>query len=275
MAGGGGAWKVAYADFVTAMMAFFLVMWITAQSKPVKQAIAQYFNDPMKTGGKGGANPTGGSPFMPSQSKDLPGPSPMPSTKAGNATGEKQSHATLWTPKRGGPSPETEPPKKKETPSADRPRLFLVHNGDRQYIGTMVLFPEGSYEIDQEAQRRLKRLALELRGLPHKIEIRGHATRRPASPGGPPQDAWGLSYRRCLAVMEFLEEHGVEQSRMRLSQGGPFEPYSLGTDAAKLANNSRVDVQMLSEYAEDSVGTPEERSRRFRNEGESAQASGQ
>ena len=47
MAGhGGGAWKVAYADFVTAMMAFFLVMWITAQSKPVKQAIAKYFNDP-------------------------------------------------------------------------------------------------------------------------------------------------------------------------------------------------------------------------------------
>ena len=36
MAGSGGAWKVAYADFVTAMMAFFLVMWITAQSQKVK-----------------------------------------------------------------------------------------------------------------------------------------------------------------------------------------------------------------------------------------------
>jgi len=46
-AGGGGAWKVAYADFVTAMMAFFLVMWITGQSKPVKQAVAQYFEDPL------------------------------------------------------------------------------------------------------------------------------------------------------------------------------------------------------------------------------------
>jgi hypothetical protein len=44
--GGGGAWKVAYADFVTAMMAFFLVMWITAQSKPVKTAVAEYFRDP-------------------------------------------------------------------------------------------------------------------------------------------------------------------------------------------------------------------------------------
>ena len=47
MAGkGGGAWKVAYADFVTAMMAFFLVMWIVAQSDQVKEAIAHHFNDP-------------------------------------------------------------------------------------------------------------------------------------------------------------------------------------------------------------------------------------
>src|SRR6185295_10106115 len=47
MAGkGGGAWKVAYADFVTAMMAFFLVMWIVGQSDQVKEAIAHHFSDP-------------------------------------------------------------------------------------------------------------------------------------------------------------------------------------------------------------------------------------
>jgi len=44
--GGGGSWKVAYADFVTAMMAFFLVMWIGAQDQKVKQAVANYFVDP-------------------------------------------------------------------------------------------------------------------------------------------------------------------------------------------------------------------------------------
>src|SRR5690349_7974536 len=42
----GGAWKVAYADFVTAMMAFFLVMWIVGQSDNMKEAIAHHFNDP-------------------------------------------------------------------------------------------------------------------------------------------------------------------------------------------------------------------------------------
>jgi len=49
MAGGGGAWKVAYADFVTAMMAFFMVMWLTGQSPQTKKAIAGYFQDPWGT----------------------------------------------------------------------------------------------------------------------------------------------------------------------------------------------------------------------------------
>ncbi|QEL15344.1 flagellar motor protein MotB [Limnoglobus roseus] len=45
-AGGGGSWKVAYADFVTAMMAFFMVMWIGSQDQKTKQAVANYFVDP-------------------------------------------------------------------------------------------------------------------------------------------------------------------------------------------------------------------------------------
>src|SRR2546430_1714955 len=51
----GGAWKVAYADFVTAMMAFFLVMWIVGLNKPTREAIAAYFKNPTlfsKGGGK-------------------------------------------------------------------------------------------------------------------------------------------------------------------------------------------------------------------------------
>ena len=48
MAGkGGGSWKVAYADFVTAMMAFFLVMWICSQDQKVKRSVSDYFSDPL------------------------------------------------------------------------------------------------------------------------------------------------------------------------------------------------------------------------------------
>jgi flagellar motor protein MotB len=46
---GGGAWKVAYADFVTAMMAFFLVMWICGQDQSIRKAVSFYFNDPFNT----------------------------------------------------------------------------------------------------------------------------------------------------------------------------------------------------------------------------------
>ena len=70
MAGhGGGAWKVAYADFVTAMMAFFMVMWICAQSKPVKQAISQYFNDPGGRRPNRRAIPRGDRPCSPRRSR--------------------------------------------------------------------------------------------------------------------------------------------------------------------------------------------------------------
>src|SRR5579871_6924995 len=45
----GGAWKVAYADFVTAMMSLFIVLWLMNQSDAVKKAVAGYFNDPKGT----------------------------------------------------------------------------------------------------------------------------------------------------------------------------------------------------------------------------------
>ena len=61
----GGAWKVAYADFVTAMMALFIVLWLMNTSKPVQEAISGYFRDPAGTGKLTGL-------------KMLPQPTPLP-----------------------------------------------------------------------------------------------------------------------------------------------------------------------------------------------------
>jgi len=55
----GGAWKVAYADFVTAMMALFIVLWLVNMSKPVREAIAGYFKDPSSTADLLGTNVKG------------------------------------------------------------------------------------------------------------------------------------------------------------------------------------------------------------------------
>src|SRR5262244_3229793 len=55
----GGAWKVAYADFVTAMMALFIVLWLMNTSKQIQEAIGGYFKDPTGTAKKVGTNLTG------------------------------------------------------------------------------------------------------------------------------------------------------------------------------------------------------------------------
>src|SRR6476661_6021072 len=55
----GGAWKVAYADFVTAMMALFIVLWLLNSSKQVQVAIGGYFKDPTGTAKKVGSNRSG------------------------------------------------------------------------------------------------------------------------------------------------------------------------------------------------------------------------
>src|SRR5579862_6067635 len=55
----GGAWKVAYADFVTAMMALFIVLWLMGSSEPVKKAVAGYFRDPAGHKGENGTGQVG------------------------------------------------------------------------------------------------------------------------------------------------------------------------------------------------------------------------
>src|ERR1700674_4645857 len=56
----GGAWKVAYADFVTAMMALFIVLWLMGSSEPVKKAVAGYFRDPSGKAAEKGSGQGGG-----------------------------------------------------------------------------------------------------------------------------------------------------------------------------------------------------------------------
>ncbi len=55
----GGAWKVAYADFVTAMMSLFIVLWLMNSSEKIKKAVAGYFNDPKGTAALMGTTMTG------------------------------------------------------------------------------------------------------------------------------------------------------------------------------------------------------------------------
>ena len=66
----GGAWKVAYADFVTAMMSLFIVLWLMSSSDKVKKAVAGYFNDPKGTANLLGTTMTGNGETVTTASDD-------------------------------------------------------------------------------------------------------------------------------------------------------------------------------------------------------------
>ena len=67
----GGAWKVAYADFVTAMMALFIVLWMMNASKQVQEAVGGYFRDPRGTAKVVGSNRNGTDMFVPVKKEDM------------------------------------------------------------------------------------------------------------------------------------------------------------------------------------------------------------
>src|ERR1700679_3338589 len=67
----GGAWKVAYADFVTAMMALFIVLWLMNSSKPIQEAVGGYFRDPNGTAQKTGTALGGAGDAGPIKKEDM------------------------------------------------------------------------------------------------------------------------------------------------------------------------------------------------------------
>lgn len=250
MAGhGGGAWKVAYADFVTAMMAFFLVMWITAQSKQVKVAVSHYFNAPNEEMIPDPSATKSGPP--PKRPDDLREAKPaVPISPLLGAVGPKG--AKNWSVRTG-----------TRGDGAQRARLVAIHDGDRTLDGNMIPFAQSSAELSPQAKEQLSTLLPALGGKRNKIEIRGHATRRPLPPASPYKDPWQLSYARAQAAMQFLLEQGIDSDRFRLTAAGAYEPNTLRHDEASQARNERVEVYVLNEQVQELVGTRDERAELF------------
>jgi len=213
MAGGGGAWKVAYADFVTAMMAFFMVMWLTSQKPELKQAVSEYFRNPS------GRQITGS-----------PNSSVIPSKN--DSSGGRRSRTRGKQPIYGSTK--------------------MTDEGKRSNVGTIIQFEPNSISLSEEGQARLVELLPELIGKPHKIELRGHAVSDTSRGAEAMTEAYMISYRRAMSVMEFLGEKGVESERMRLSQSGGSEPRYVDQSTDPAAN-ARVEIYLLEETYEPPV----------------------
>ncbi|HEX8983822.1 MAG TPA: flagellar motor protein MotB, partial [Bryobacteraceae bacterium] len=152
----GGAWKVAYADFVTAMMALFIVLWLMNTSKPVKEAVSGYFKDPSGTANKVGSGQTGsGENFA--LSKDN-----MDQLK------EELQKAVRTVDKFEKIKDQIE-----MTVTAEGLRIELLETE----AGTF--FPSGVSAPTQDCKDILVKLSEELKQLPNKISIEGHTDSRP------------------------------------------------------------------------------------------------
>lgn len=212
MAGkGGGAWKVAYADFVTAMMAFFLVMWIVGQSDKAKEAIAHHFNDPFAK------------------------------------ESDEDGTAHQRPPKHPAPARTTDRPEHEKEAGGSHSVLLSTRGGQRTSLGIVVHFAEESTELDGEATRRLAEIVPLLIGKPQKVEVRGHSSRRPLAADSPYDSHWKLCYERCLAVMTELERLGIPHERLRLSQAAGYEPLASPNDQFPGGGFARVEVTLLNE----------------------------
>ncbi len=196
----GGAWKVAYADFVTAMMALFIVLWIVGQSKQVKESVASYFKDP-------------GVFFE--------------STKAGgmlqgtNLAAKQQVDANL----------KTDEQKLKEMTESilktlgkdhalskllEQIKIDSVEEGMRIELleaSKAYFFDVGTSTLKPEAIQVLAIIAGEVGKLPNKIIVEGHTDSRPYSRADGYTN-FELSAERANSARRILVVHGVKEHQI-------------------------------------------------------------
>jgi chemotaxis protein MotB len=209
----GGAWKVAYADFVTAMMALFIVLWLLTQSDVAsKERIAQYFRTGMLPGGTltigtpAGSNPPVAINIFPSGSNG--GPSPLPPTEANLAT---EVEALL---KSGGEddSDVKELAAHLKIKATAEGTLIELVDGDDNFM-----FPVGGAGLKPQATRMLEKLAPLFSRMKNKLEIHGHTDGRPFEASAKKSN-WDLSFDRANDARRVLEDSGVPKGRITAVQ---------------------------------------------------------
>jgi chemotaxis protein MotB len=200
----GGAWKVAYADFVTAMMAFFLVMWIVGQSNPMKSGVAGYFRDPGAfQSGKG------------DESGLLPG-APAGVIKPGLSTPKEEAAAIAVLERaaeRLRQSLEALPQfanikdRVEIDVTSEGLRIELVDTSDRSF------FEVGRSDLRADSIEILSIIADELNRLPNAVAVEGHTDSLPF-PGQDGYGNWELSSDRANAARRAMEALGLRADRL-------------------------------------------------------------
>ncbi len=213
----GGAWKVAYADFVTAMMALFMVMWLMNTSQKVKEAIGAYFRDPAGVGKMAGSGQAGSGESL-NVSKDS-----MQTLK------EDLQQALKKTP---------EFDKLKDyvqmSVTGEGLRIELIESEQGMF------FQSGSAHPSDLGEDLIIQMAQQLGQLPNQLLIEGHTDSKPF---GKSRDYsnWELSTDRGNAARRLMEANGLRPGQVLQVRG--FADQNLrDKEHPESASNRRVSV---------------------------------
>jgi chemotaxis protein MotB len=269
----GGAWKVAYADFVTAMMAFFLLMWLINTTSPEqKRGIADYFAPASvsdATSGSGGilagtalgsdgAKAAGSSSVIEELSPQSRNPDDGRSPEGAKAAvSEDASTESLREAlKRRDDAAFASAAQSLRQALQDMPELAELSKNiivDQTPEGLRIqlvdqegrsMFTEGSSQPNERAKLLLRAISTVINQLPNRISIYGHTS---ANPGGARSESdWPLSAARADASRKILQSAGVDRDRIYQVAGkATSEP--LYPDDPMLPGNRRIAIVLLRE----------------------------
>lgn len=259
----GGAWKIAYADFVTAMMAFFLLMWLLGSTaKGDLQGIADYFQTPLQVAFSGGSGAGDASHVIKNGGKDLTrlegqikqGEMDAP-RRSYNLKAAQQELARIEKRKlselkgRLQASIETLPALK---PFKNQLLIDITIDGLRVQIvdeQNRPMFAIGSATLQPYTREILHEIAKVLNEVPNRISISGHTDAHPYSGGQRGYSNWELSADRANASRRELLAGGIEESKIArvvgLSSSVLYDPEDPHNPV-----NRRISIIVMNKRAE-------------------------
>ncbi len=213
----GGAWKVAYADFVTAMMALFIVLWLMNTSAPVKKAVASYFTDPTGKTKELGSGQAGSGENLDVAKADM------------NKLKEKLENAMKKAPELAKLKDQVQ-----MTVTGEGLRIELLESEK----GTF--FESGSAKPTVPCEELLNMMAGELGKMPNRLLIEGHTDARPfASSKG--YTNWELSADRANSARQLMQANGVKPDQVAEVRGFAAQQLRKPKDPDS-ASNRRVSI---------------------------------
>ncbi len=240
----GGSWKVAYADFVTSMMAFFLVMWLIAQSETVRESVAGYFQNPtgFKKGGDQTVLPNKGTSVIEMKSKNMMTEEQIRKMREKEARERlKEAAAEIMKKLRENPSFERLKNQIEVQMTAEGLRIQLLESSGESF------FERGSAELKPFTKQMLVTVAEEIARLPNKVIIEGHTDSYQYAEGATYTN-WELSVDRCNSARRWMKEHGLRLDQVAEVRGYAATQPKVKADPAN-PSNRRIAIIVQNEFS--------------------------